>query len=311
MLIRRLQFVIRNRISFWHETYAAIRVNLNPRNSGQILLFSFEILRRISWNFFCQVIIALLTDFGTRDYFVAAMKGAILSVNAQAIIVDLTHEIPPQDIETASFTLRACYKDFPAKTIFVTVIDPGVGSNRRAILVKTDSYFFAAPDNGLLSFIFDEEKDFSVFELTSKKFFNQNISRTFHGRDIFAPVAAHLSKGVEIDKLGREITDFVCFKTDKPRKISKIETEGEIIHTDNFGNIITNLTTSDLPESFVIEINDVIIKEYLEFFAQAEKGQLFMILGSAGFLEIAAFKDSAKSILNVKTGAKLLLKEVK
>lgn len=311
MLIRRLQFVIRNRISFWHETYAAIRVNLNPRNSGQILLFSFEILRRISWNFFCQVVIALLTDFGTRDYFVAAMKGAILSINPQVIIVDLTHEISPHDAKLASFTLRACYKEFPPKTIFVTIVDPGVGSSRRAILVETNKYFFVAPDNGLLSSVFEEEKDFHVFELTNKKFFNQNISPTFHGRDIFAPVAAHLSKSIVTNEFGREITNFVHFKTDKPQKISKNETEAEIIHTDNFGNLITNLTKNDLPERFVLEIKEIIIEKYLEFFAQAGKGELFMILGSAGFLEIAAFKDSAKKILNVKAGDRVLIKKVK
>jgi S-adenosylmethionine hydrolase len=162
-----------------------------------------------------------------------------------------------------------------------------------------------------LSFVFEEEKDYHVFELTDKKYFNQNISRTFHGRDVFAPVAAHLSKGVETDKLGREITDFVRFKTDKPRKISENETEAEIIYADNFGNLITNLTKNDLPERFVLEIKEIIIEKYLEFFAQAGKGELFMILGSAGFLEIAAFKDSAKKILNVKAGDRVLIKKVK
>lgn len=257
------------------------------------------------------MVIALITDFGTRDYFVAAMKGAILSVNPRAIVVDVTHEISPQDAKSASFTLRACYTDFPPKTIFVAVVDPGVGSRRRAILVETNKYFFVAPDNGLLSFVFEEEKDYHVFELTDKKYFNQNISRTFHGRDVFAPVAAHLSKGVETDKLGREITDFVRFKTDKPRKISENETEAEIIYADNFGNLITNLTKNDLPERFALEIKEIIIEKYLEFFAQAGKGELFMILGSAGFLEIAAFKDSAKKILNVKAGDRVLIKKVK
>lgn len=257
------------------------------------------------------MIIALLTDFGTNDYFVGAMKGAILSTNQTAKVVDITHEIAPQDVLSASFTLRACYKNFPPKTIFVAVVDPGVGSNRRAILVQTDNCYFVAPDNGLLSFIFEERKDFRVFELSNKFFFAENISRTFHGRDVFAPVAAHLSKGVETDKLGREITDFVRFKTDKPRKISENETEAEIIYADNFGNLITNLTKNDLPERFVLEIKEIIIEKYLEFFAQAGKGELFMILGSAGFLEIAAFKDSAKKILNVKAGDRVLIKKVK
>src|SRR5215203_3896424 len=125
-----------------------------------------------------QNLIALLTDFGTQDYFVGAMKGAILSINRDARIVDITHEIAPQNIKSAGFTLRSCCKDFPAKTIFVAVVDPGVGSPRRAILVETDDYFFIAPDNGLLSFVFNESKDFRVFELTNQQFFASKISST-------------------------------------------------------------------------------------------------------------------------------------
>ncbi len=116
------------------------------------------------------MVLALLTDFGTTDYFVGAMKGAILSINRRATIVDITHQIPPHDISAASFTLRACYQNFPAKTIFVAVVDPGVGSERRALLVDTENFYFLAPDNGLLSFVFDEAKRFSVFELTTEKF---------------------------------------------------------------------------------------------------------------------------------------------
>jgi len=260
------------------------------------------------------VIIALLTDFGTSDYFVAAMKGTILSVNPQAKIVDLTHDIPPQNLQSASFTLQACYIDFPPQTIFVAVVDPEVGSSRRAILVETDKYFFLAPDNGLLNFIFDAfetEKVFRVFEITETKYFNQNISRTFHGRDLFAPVAAHLSKNIEANKFGREITNFVHLSTKKPRKISPNQTEAEIIHADNFGNLITNLTKNDLPEQFVTEINKLLIEKHLEFFAQAVEGELFTILGSAGFLEIAAYKDSAQKILNVEVGERVLVRKAK
>ena len=151
------------------------------------------------------MIIALLTDFGTKDYFVGAMKGVILNINENAKIIDITHEIEPQNIRSASFTLRACYKNFPPKTIFVAVVDPGVGSERRAILVETEDYFFIAPDNGLLSFIFNESDDFLVYEITNEKFFNQPVSQTFHGRDIFAPCAAHLSKGVLPAEFGKVI----------------------------------------------------------------------------------------------------------
>jgi len=255
-----------------------------------------------------QKTIALLTDFGTKDYFVGAMKGAILSINPNAQIVDITHEIAPQNIKSASFTLRACYKDFPAKTIFVAVIDPGVGSERRAVLVETADYFFVAPDNGLLSFVFDEAKEFRVFELTSRKFFADKISATFHGRDLFAPVAAHLSNGVNPNEFGAEFKDFVRFEENKPRKISETEIEAEIIEIDRFGNLIANLKREDLPERFALEIGETRIEKLQNYFAEAEKREVFMIFGSAGFLEIVAFQDSAKNILQTEIGQKISVK---
>ena len=251
--------------------------------------------------------IALLTDFGTKDYFVGAMKGAILSINERTSIIDITHEIPPQDVLFANFILRACYKDFPIKTIFVAVVDPEVGSERKAILVETENFCFIAPDNGLLSFVFDEEESFRVFELTNRKFFAAEVSRTFHGRDVFARVAAHLSKGVNPNEFGAEIKDFIHIKTAKPRKISKQEIEADIIHIDHFGNLITNLKQTDLPENFMLKINGKIINKLQTFFAEAERSELFIILGSAGFLEIAAFQDSAEKLLNVQINQKVLL----
>lgn len=253
------------------------------------------------------MIIALLTDFGTKDYFLAAMKGAILSVNENAKIIDITHEIPPQDVRSASFTLRACYKNFPSKTIFVAVVDPGVGSNRRAILVETDDYYFVAPDNGLLSFLFDENTNFRVFELSDKRYFAEKVSRTFHGRDVFAPVAAHLSNGIQPKEFGEEIKDFVRFETTKPRRVSSNEMEAEIIHTDRFGNLVTNLEQADLPEKFTLEIGTKRINKMRHFYAEAETGEVFMILGSAEFLEIVAFRDSAEKLLNAKIGQKILM----
>ena len=251
--------------------------------------------------------IALLTDFGTKDYFVGAMKGAILSVSERTNIIDITHEIPPQDILYASFTLRACYKDFPFKTIFVAVVDPGVGSKRRAILVETENFCFIAPDNGLLSFVFDEEENFRARELTNQKFFAAQVSRTFHGRDVFARAAAHLSKGINPNEFGAEIKDFIHIKTTEPRKISGQEIEANIIHIDHFGNLITNLKPTDLPENFTLEINGKVINKLQSFFAEAEQSELFMILGSAGFLEIAAFQDSAEKLLKVQINQKALL----
>jgi S-adenosylmethionine hydrolase len=259
------------------------------------------------------MIIALLTDFGTTDYFVGAMKGAILSICETAKIVDITHEINPQAVRAASFTLRACYEDFPPKTIFIAVVDPGVGSNRRAILVETGDYFFVAPDNGLLSFVFDKNENsvagesYRAFELTNEKFFARNVSRTFHGRDIFAPVAAHLANGVAPEEFGGEIDDFVHIEDSEPREISEKIIEAEIIHTDRFGNLITNLRKENLPAKFSIEIAGRKIAKLQTFFAEAERGEIFMIFGSAGFLEIVAFQASAQNLLKVKTGAKVFV----
>jgi S-adenosyl-L-methionine hydrolase (adenosine-forming) len=273
--------------------------------------------------------IALLTDFGAKDYFVGAMKGAILTINPNAQIVDITHEIEPQAIKSASFTLRACYRNFPHKTIFVTVVDPGVGSARRGILVETGEYFFIAPDNGLLSFIFNEggsphvskgvndgesknaltnvRASFKVYELTEPKFFAEKVSTTFHGRDVFAPVAAHLSKGVKPSEFGRKITDYKRFEEANSRKISETEVEAEVIHIDRFGNLITNLKAEDLPEKFALEISGKRIEKLQNYFAEAAKSELFMIFGSAEFLELVAFQDSAENLLQVEIGQKIMV----
>lgn len=253
------------------------------------------------------MIIALLTDFGTQDYFVGAMKGVILSINKEINILDITHEIAPQDINSASFILQNCYADFPAKTIFVAVVDPGVGSNRCAILVETEKYIFIAPDNGLLSFVFEKAENYKIFEISSEDFFRQPVSQTFHGRDIFAPCAAHLSRGVKPYEFGNEINDFVVLAKRNPRRISNNVTEAEIIFIDRFGNLITNLKAEDLPDKFYLEINNRKIEKLRGFFAEAEPGELFMIMGSAGFLEIAAFQNSAKDLLNVEIGQKIFV----
>ena len=255
-------------------------------------------------NFF-MVTIVLLTDFGTRDYFVGAMKGAILSINESVHLIDITHEIEPQNITSAAFMLRACYRDFMVGTIFVAVVDPGVGSARRAILVETEDYFFIAPDNGLLSFVFDETENFRVFELTDRQFFARTISSTFHGRDVFAPVAAHLSNGVKADEFGARIEDFVRLEESRPRRISGKEIEAEIIEIDRFGNLITNLKREDLPESFALRIGQTRIERLRRFFAEDSGGEVFMIYGSAGFLEIAAFRNSAKNLLRAEIGHKI------
>jgi S-adenosylmethionine hydrolase len=251
-------------------------------------------------NFFMPI--ALLTDFGARDYFVASMKGVILSIDPAAVIVDLTHDIPPQNISEASFTLRACYRDFPPGTIFVAVVDPGVGSERRAILAEAGGRFFIAPDNGLLSFILDSESAARVFQICNPEFSAAHISGTFHGRDIFAPAAAHLSRGVAPAQFGPLISDPQRIPAARPKRMSASEIEVLIIHTDRFGNLVTNLSRNDLPGNFTLEIGGRIIGAHRQFYAEAEPGEVFSIWGSAGFLELSVRDGSAKDLLGAQTG---------
>jgi len=252
--------------------------------------------------------IALLTDFGLEDYYVGAMKGVILSISPNAPIIDISHNIRPQDIRSAAFVLAACWRDFPEGTIFVAVVDPGVGSDRRAILATAEGRFFVAPDNGLLSFVLNGGSVLA-FQLTNEKYFKHPISRTFHGRDIFAPVAAHLSNGTPPEEFGPQIRDFVRFESSRPRRNSNGEAEGEIIYIDVFGNLVTNLRRGDVPAEFVIEINGHQTSRLAEFYAGETAGEIFAIFGSAGYLEISANRDSAARLLNANVGEKVLVKE--
>ena len=258
-------------------------------------------------------IISLLTDFGAHDYFVGAMKAVILSINPHAQIVDITHEIPPQDVEAAAFNLLACYQDFPAGTIHVGVVDPGVGSSRRAIVVECADQLFVGPDNGLFSWICEREGKYSARDLTNESFYCRPISKTFHGRDVFASVAAHLSNGLPTEECGAPVSDVIRLDSFEPKATSD-GIEGRIIHIDRFGNCITNLTAEDfqgrLGAGASLSINQQRVTGFREFFsqpnAQADE-KLFMILGSAGFIEIAAQNASASAILNVRRGDRVAL----
>lgn len=254
-------------------------------------------------------IITLLTDFGSQDYFVGAMKGVILSVNPEALIVDLTHEIPPQDIEAAAFNLLAVYRDFPAGTIHVAVVDPGVGSTRRPILIECGEQFFVGPDNGIFSWICEREGKCRAIHLTNEKFFRHPVSATFHGRDIFAPVAAALASGISADEFGDEVDDCVSLNPLNPIVASDGSIAGRLIHIDRFGNCITNLTHEHFSEDQVtsgatLRINGREVSSLRKFFSEPATGgdDLFCIFGSAGFLEIAARNSSAATVLNAHRG---------
>ena len=243
--------------------------------------------------------ITLLTDFGTADYFVGAVKGAILSVDPKAVIVDITHDIPPQDIEAGAFTLLACYKTFPAGTIHMAVVDPGVGSTRRPIVVTANEQLFVGPDNGIFSYICDRESSRRTFHITADKYFRPSPSSTFHGRDIFAPVAAALSRGVQPEELGSEIEDEV--------RLGSLDSVSRIIHIDRFGNCITNITHDQLKseKGVTLRVKDKTIRNFRKFYGEDSSSTPFAIWGSAGFLEISVNGGSAAKVLRVKRGDKI------
>ncbi len=252
-------------------------------------------------------IITLLTDFGAQDYFVGAMKGVIISINSEVRIVDITHEIPPQDIESAAFNLLCCYKDFPEGTIHVAVVDPGVGSNRRAILIECAHQFFVGPDNGVFSWLCQKESNFRAIEITNDKFFRHPVSQTFHGRDIFAPVAAAISTGVAMEEFGPAIDGLAQLEPLEPKKVGQGIIEGAIINIDRFGNCITNLTRDHLSvvAKLMVSGREIGLRPF--FAAEGmDDSDLFCVFGSAGFVEIAARNRSAAEILEARRGQAVL-----
>jgi len=246
------------------------------------------------------MLIALLTDFGTQDYYVGAMKGVMLGINPRAAIVDITHEIEPQNIQSAAFVLRACYRGFPAGTIFLAVVDPGVGSQRRGIIVESGGYFFVGPDNGLFSFVIDAES--TVCSIENDDFFRKPVSTTFHGRDIFAPVAAHLSNGRVGIEFGPRITDPVVLADTKPAQTGPDEFEARIIYVDRFGNLVTNVTADYASRAFELTIGAGRITELRDHYEGGTQGVPFAIVGSAGFVEISVNGGSAAEVLEAKMG---------
>jgi len=257
------------------------------------------------------MIVTLLTDFGARDYFVGAVKGVLLTICPGATaVVDITHEIPAHDVEAGAFTLLAAYDSFPPGTIHVAVVDPGVGSSRRPLLVATADYFFVGPDNGLFSYILERESAARVFHLTNQEYFRPSVSQTFHGRDIFAPVAGALACGVAPKDLGERIEDFAKLEPLAPTRQANDTLRARIIHIDHFGNCVTTLTRRELPDEMIaggvrLEVNGHAINTFRQFFAAASDNsanELFALWGSAGFLEIAADRASAASRLGARTG---------
>jgi S-adenosyl-L-methionine hydrolase (adenosine-forming) len=257
-------------------------------------------------------IITLTTDFGLNDHFVGTMKGAILSLAPEAEIVDICHSVQAFDILDGALTLAQAYSYFPVRTVHVVVVDPGVGSSRRPILASSERQNFVAPDNGVLSLIYAREERLSVRHITSEHYFLQPLSNTFHGRDIFAPVAAYLAKGVDHEKFGDEITDFVRFNAPRPKVIDPKTIRGVVLKVDRFGNLVTNITPQDVPllfqpkpPAFKIVVGKNEITSMKTNYAEGAPGEVFGILGSMGYLEIAANRGAAAQLVAAGKGAEV------
>jgi len=251
-------------------------------------------------------IITLLTDFGTKDHYVASMKGVILNINPQCILIDITHQVNPHDIQKGAFLLANTYSYFPKGTIHLSVVDPGVGGGRKAILLVTQNYFFVGPDNGLFTLIAQREKVKQVVVLTKRKYFLPKVSMTFHGRDIFAPVAAHLSLGIKPKVFGYEIGSLEELEFEKPI-IKERKLLGEILHIDTFGNLVSNIDEEKLfrfiqSRPFVIRAGREAIYGLKKGYWEGKKGELIALLGSGGFLEISVREGNAQKMLGVKRG---------
>ena len=254
-------------------------------------------------------IITLTTDFGNDDPFDGIMKGVILSICPNANIVDLTHNISPQDIYQANFLLSNCYQYFPSGTIHVCVVDPGVGSLRKPILIKTKIYFFIGPDNGIFTSIIEKEEVINSIELTNKKYWLPNVSQTFHGRDIFAPIAAHLANGENISNLGNQIKkeDLVRLLIQKSVK-NKDGITGIVQYIDHFGNLITNIPNADIPSKITGKVKAFNFDGLVSNFADSKDRKLTAIKGSSGYIEIFIYKGNASKLTSVNVGDKVDVK---
>jgi S-adenosyl-L-methionine hydrolase (adenosine-forming) len=253
--------------------------------------------------------IALITDYGNNDWFAGEMKGAILRVAPGAAIVDISHNIPAGDIQDAAFALLACYRSFPAGTIFCAVVDPGVGSERTAVAARTPSFFFVGPDNGLLSWALTKEKTFSVRQIKNEALLPPSVSNTFHGRDVFGPVAAHLSVGCDFETIGPvqpSIVELPWPALDHDKKYLL----GSIIHIDRFGNAISSIDSDSLrllsrPPRKVLIVKYGTELPLLSYFQQVPTGQGLAYIGSGGYLEIAINNANAAAIFGLHVGDKI------
>ncbi len=255
-------------------------------------------------------IITLTTDFGLQDYYVSAMKGVILQEAPDARLVDISHEIPPQDIMAGSWVLKNSAMLFPSGTVHLVVVDPGVGTRRKPVALKIRDQFFVGPDNGIFSLLTRDE-DFRAVHLTQQSFWRKDPSGTFHGRDIFAPVAARLCEGADFESLGEPVDELETYRWAVPIA-DKDGIQGWVIHIDTFGNLITNISASLIEEvidndEVKLYVGNTILDEILHTFGSVPDGEPVAYIGSSGMLEVAINKGNAEEMLGVQKGAQISL----
>lgn len=259
-------------------------------------------------------IITLTTDFGLNDHFVGTIKGVILAIAPEVEIVDISHSVQAFDVLDGALTIAQSYSYFPSGTVHMVVVDPGVGTARRPILVSSERHHFVAPDNGVLSLVYAREERLHIRHVTAEHYSLQPVSNTFHARDIFAPIAAWLAKGVDSEKFGDEVSDFVRFNPPKPKSVNGNTLRGVILKVDRFGNLVTNITPQDVPMLFASEpapfkmlVGKHEITEILPNYSEGTPGKVFGILGSMGYLEIATNRGSAAKIVGTGKGSEVTI----
>lgn len=253
-----------------------------------------------------EPILTITTDFGNRDQYVSAMKAVILTIAPNVRIIDISHEIPAQDVMAAAWILKNSAFLYPENTIHLVVVDPGVGTSRKPVAVKIKNQIFVGPDNGLLSLVADQN-EYEAYELNKSEYWFSTSSNTFHGRDIFAPVAAHLCKGIPINEIGNSIKKLVTYRWALPI-VDDEGIQGWVVHIDHYGNLITNISKelfekSSIKDTVKIFIGNTIIHDISETFGSVPEGEATAVFGSTGMMEIIVNKGNAERMLGVQKGA--------
>jgi len=264
-------------------------------------------------------IVALLTDFGSQDHYAGAVKGAVLAACPDASVVDIAHDLPAHDVAEGAFALVAAYRAFPGGTVFVAVVDPDVGSERRGLAIDAGGYRFVGPDNGVFTFVLAEHPEARAHEITNRGLFRYEVSPTFHARDIFGPVAGHLAGGAPLDLVGPPLAEPVRFALEPVRQHGPGEWRTRVLHVDRFGNLTTHLGARDMdailesvggdPTAIVVLVEGIVVP-FVRTYADVPQGDPCALMGSSGRLEVAVHRASASRLLGAGKGAPVWVRAV-